>query len=130
MFLGNDSDSQSTSLCHDPIWSRYDSSLGCRADCLCWLIPRRKSRFIGTPRPTLAVPLAGYRVYRNGVLVGSTTSTTYTDTGLAAATQYCYSIMAYDYAGNSSSGSALSLRHDAGSAGGRQCSERPGGDCN
>jgi len=50
--------------------------------------------------------LAGYRIYRNGVLIGSTASMTYTDTGLSAGTQYCYSIVAYDNAGNASSGSA------------------------
>ena len=52
----------------------------------------------------LGGPVAGYRIYRNGVFIGSTSSTQYSDAGLAAGTQYCYSIVAYDYAGNSSSG--------------------------
>ena len=46
--------------------------------------------------------LAGYRVYQSGTLVGSTaaTTTTYSSTGLAASTQYCYTVAAYDNTGN------------------------------
>jgi Concanavalin A-like lectin/glucanases superfamily/Fibronectin type III domain len=54
----------------------------------------------------LGGPVAGYRIYRNGVLIRLTSSTQYIDGGLAAGTQYCYSIVAYDYGGNSSPGSA------------------------
>ncbi len=52
--------------------------------------------------------LAGYRVYQSGTLVGSTaaTTTTYSRTGLAASTQYCYTVAAYDNAGNVSGQSA------------------------
>jgi hypothetical protein len=50
--------------------------------------------------------LAGYRVYRGGVNVGTTTRNSYTDSGLTAGTQYCYTIVAYDNAGNDSSTSA------------------------
>ena len=50
--------------------------------------------------------LAGYRVYRNGVWVGTTTATSYVDTGLVPNTRYCYTITAYDNAGNNSSSSA------------------------
>jgi chitodextrinase len=50
--------------------------------------------------------LAGYQVYRNGTLVTTTTATSYTDSGLSAATSYCYTIVAYDNAGNSSSASS------------------------
>jgi chitinase len=46
--------------------------------------------------------VAGYDVYRNGSLVGSSTSTSYTDTGLAAATSYQYRVRARDNAGNAS----------------------------
>jgi hypothetical protein len=45
-------------------------------------------------------------VYRSGTLVGTTTATSYIDSGLNAGTQYCYTIVAYDNAGNSSSPSA------------------------
>ncbi|HUI07684.1 MAG TPA: fibronectin type III domain-containing protein [Verrucomicrobiae bacterium] len=51
--------------------------------------------------------LAGYRVYRNGILLATTSDTSYTDNGVSANTQYCYTIVAYDGAGNSSSPSAL-----------------------
>ena len=50
--------------------------------------------------------LAGYLVYRGKVLVGTTTGTSYTDSGLTASTQYCYKIVGYDNAGNNSSASA------------------------
>jgi hypothetical protein len=45
-------------------------------------------------------------VYRNGVLVATTTATSYIDSGLSPGTQYCYTVAAYDNAGNSSSSSA------------------------
>ncbi|MCX9157982.1 alpha-amylase family glycosyl hydrolase [Niveibacterium sp. 24ML] len=48
------------------------------------------------------VGVAGYRVSRNGALLGSTTGTAYTDNGLAASTSYSYSVQAYDLAGNTS----------------------------
>jgi Fibronectin type III domain len=47
--------------------------------------------------------LAGYQVYRNGTLVTTTTATSYGDSGLSAATSYCYTIVADDNAGNNSS---------------------------
>lgn len=54
------------------------------------------------------VAVAGYRIYRNGVLVTTTTGTgtTYSDTGLAAHSPYWYWIEAIDAAGNVSGVSA------------------------
>ena len=53
------------------------------------------------------VGVAGYRVYRNGNQVGSTTTTlTYSDTGLTPSTQYSYTVVAFDAAGNVSSPSS------------------------
>ena len=46
--------------------------------------------------------VAGYDVYRNGGLAGSSTGTGYTDTGLAASTAYAYRVRARDNAGNAS----------------------------
>ena len=46
------------------------------------------------------VGVTGYRVYRGGVQVGTTASTTYTDSGLAASTTYGYTVRAYDAASN------------------------------
>jgi chitodextrinase len=52
------------------------------------------------------VGVAGYRVYRNGSLISSPLSNTYTDSSLIASTTYSYTVIAYDAAGNSSSQSA------------------------
>jgi len=52
------------------------------------------------------VGVAGYRIMRNGALLGTTTATTYLDGGLAAATTYTYTIVAFDAAGNASAASA------------------------
>jgi hypothetical protein len=49
--------------------------------------------------------LAGYQIYRNGTLIATTTGTSYADGGLSAATTNCYTIVAYDNAGNNSSAS-------------------------
>ena len=46
------------------------------------------------------IGVAGYRVYRNGAQVATTTSTTYPDTGLASGTTYTYNVAAFDAAGN------------------------------
>lgn len=50
--------------------------------------------------------VAGYDVYRNGSLVGSPASTSYTDAGLSANTTYTYRVRARDNAGNASAQSA------------------------
>lgn len=44
--------------------------------------------------------IAGYSVYRDGALLGTTTSTTYTDANLAPDTSYAYRITATDLYGN------------------------------
>ena len=48
------------------------------------------------------VGVAGYRLYRNGTQVGSTTLLGYTYTGLACGTSYTFALEAYDAAGNAS----------------------------
>ena len=50
--------------------------------------------------------IAGYKVYRNGALVATIAATGYADNGLNPSTEYCYTIVAYDVAGNNSSASA------------------------
>ena len=52
------------------------------------------------------VSVTGYRVYRNGVPVGTTASTGYTDSSVARRTTYRYTVAAYDAAGNVSPQSA------------------------
>ncbi len=52
------------------------------------------------------VGVTGYNILRGGVIVGNTTgATSYSDTGLAAATTYTYTVKAKDAAGNDSPGS-------------------------
>jgi chitodextrinase len=52
------------------------------------------------------VGVTGYKVYKNGALIGTTTTASYLDTGLAASTSYIYNVAAYDAAGNVSAQSA------------------------
>ncbi|AXI76799.1 DUF4832 domain-containing protein [Peterkaempfera bronchialis] len=64
------------------------------------------------------VGVTGYDVYRSGSLVGSTASTTYTDTGLTAGTAYSYTVRARDAAGNVSADSnRVTVTTDTGSGG-------------
>ncbi|MFJ9186371.1 glycoside hydrolase family 6 protein [Streptomyces anulatus] len=48
--------------------------------------------------------VTGYDVLRDGTRVGTTATTTYTDTGVSASTAYSYSVRATDAAGNVSAG--------------------------
>lgn len=48
------------------------------------------------------VGVTGYKIYRDGVEIGSTSETSYSDTGLAFNTFHCYTGKAYDAAGNMS----------------------------
>ncbi|MEU8679405.1 cellulose binding domain-containing protein [Streptomyces sp. NPDC048560] len=50
--------------------------------------------------------VTAYEVLRGGVSVGTSTTTSYTDTGLSAATEYGYAVRARDAAGNVSPASA------------------------
>ena len=61
---------------------------------------------IGWAASTDVAGVTAYDVYRDGVLVGSTTgATTFTSTGLTAWTAYSFTIVARDGAGNSSAAS-------------------------
>lgn len=50
--------------------------------------------------------VAGYKIFRNGTQVGTSTTTSYTDTGLTASTAYSYTVSAYDTVGNNSAQSS------------------------
>ncbi|MEE4492595.1 glycoside hydrolase family 6 protein [Streptomyces sp. BE230] len=59
--------------------------------------------------------VTGYNVFRDGVQVGSSTTTSYTDSSLTASTAYSYTVKAKDAAGNVSAASAaLSATTSAG----------------
>lgn len=55
---------------------------------------------------TDAVGVTGYRIYRNGTLIASSSSTSYQSTGLASNTNYSYRVSAYDAANNASAQSS------------------------
>ncbi|MES2324650.1 MAG: carbohydrate binding domain-containing protein [Pseudomonadota bacterium] len=48
------------------------------------------------------VAVTGYRIYRNNVLVGSSATSTFTDSALTPSTAYSYTVLAFDAAGNQS----------------------------
>ncbi len=53
------------------------------------------------------VGVAGYDIYRGAAIVGTSPTTSYSDTNLTALTSYQYTVSAYDAAGNSSAPSAV-----------------------
>ncbi len=50
--------------------------------------------------------IGGYKVYRGGTQIGTSTTTSYQDSGLSAGTSYSYTVAAYDTAGVTSAQSA------------------------
>jgi len=50
--------------------------------------------------------VTGYNVFRSGTKVGTTASTSYSDTGLSVGNNYAYTVSAYDAAGNTSAQSS------------------------
>jgi chitodextrinase len=64
------------------------------------------------------VGVTGYRVFRDGLEIDTSTTTSYTDTGLDFETTYSYTVSAYDAAGNESLQSAPAAVVTTSSAGG------------
>jgi hypothetical protein len=64
------------------------------------------------------VGVTGYNIYRGGSKIGTTPSTTYQDTGLAASTSYTYNVSAFDAAGNTSAQSSTASTTTLASSGG------------
>src|SRR5438309_4804397 len=52
------------------------------------------------------VGVSGYRVYRGGTQIATTSTTSFANTGLSASTTYSYTVAAYDAAGNLSAQSS------------------------
>ena len=63
------------------------------------------------------VGVTGYDIYRGSTLAGTTATTSFTDTGLTASTQYTYTVKARDAAGNVSAASTA-VTATTGSGGG------------
>ena len=70
------------------------------------------------------VGVTGYDVFRNGTRVATATGTSFTDTGLAASTQFSYTVRARDAAGNVSppSNSVTATTAPSGGGSGAGCS--------
>ena len=62
--------------------------------------------------------VTGYRLFRDGATVDTTTGTTYTFTGLTCGTTYALGVEAFDAAGNTSTRATLSAQTDACTPGG------------
>ncbi|MDX2248447.1 MAG: S8 family serine peptidase [Bacteroidia bacterium] len=63
------------------------------------------------------VGVTGYNVFVDGILDGTTASTSYTVSGLAAATTYAISVSAYDAAGNESAQTSINVTTQSGGGG-------------
>ena len=78
------------------------------------------------------VGVTGYKVFRDEIEIGTTTTPSYSDTGLTANTAYDYSVKAFDAAGNLSELSNVSvittLAEDPGKDPGKDPGEDPGKD--
>jgi chitinase len=85
-----------------------ESSLTSTAVALSWAAP-------GTPA---GAKLAGYTILNDGTVVGTTTGTSFTVTGLSAATAYSFSVEASDQYGTSKPSAALAVKTPAASGGG------------
>ena len=78
-----------------------------------WLVPSTSSTrmYLGWDPATDNVGVTGYRIYRDGVLVTTVNTTTWTDdSGLKRKTTYTYAVAAVDAAGNVSPQTKLSAR--------------------
>lgn len=69
------------------------------------------------PASTDNIGVAGYQVYRDGALRGTTPTTGYTDNGLTPKTSYSYQVAAYDAAGNVSAKSPARIVTTRGASG-------------
>jgi chitodextrinase len=89
--------------------------------------PTQPGGLTATPQSSTSVRLAwvastdnvgvtGYRISRNGSVVTTTASLTWTDTGLAPSTPYAYSVVALDAAGNTSPAATASATTPAADA--------------
>lgn len=84
-------------------------------------LPAVPQNLLSTGKTTSSVSLSwtaasganGYEILRNGNLVTTTTSTTYTDSGLSASTTYAYTVRAFNAAGSSAQSNSVSVTTDS-----------------
>ncbi|WP_204040187.1 fibronectin type III domain-containing protein, partial [Acrocarpospora phusangensis] len=88
------------------------TTTGCAGDCAAPTAPTLASTGKTSTSVSLSwsgaadnVGVTGYEVFRGGVLIGSPSGTTFTDSGLTASTAYAYTVKARDAAGNRSAAS-------------------------
>ena len=78
--------------------------------------PRRATRprasSLSWTASTDNVGVTGYQIFRNGAQVGTSTTTSFTNTGLAASTAYSFTVKATDAAGQRLGGVNRRQRHD------------------
>lgn len=97
----------------DAVLYIYDSALG-TSDTIAPSVPTNLSAVavsssqinLSWATSTDNVAVTGYKVFRGGVQIATTTTTSYTNSGLSASTNYVYTVSTYDGAGNVSALSA------------------------
>lgn len=60
--------------------------------------------------------ITGYKIFRDGVQAGTSTSTSFLNSGLSSGTNYCYAVKSYDASGNESALSAAACATTSGTA--------------
>src|SRR5439155_1302070 len=96
-----------------PPWAHSDKTAPSAPSSLTKTGSTTSSVSISWTASTDNVGVAGYGVYKNGAGVGSTTSTSFTFTGLACGTNYTLGVDAYDGAGNRSAQSSVTASTSA-----------------
>ncbi|MFZ3091178.1 MAG: fibronectin type III domain-containing protein [Nitrospirota bacterium] len=74
------------------------------------------------------VGVTGYSIYRDGALIDTSATNSYSNIGLSASTAYTYTVSAYDAAGNVSSQSASASATTSNSSGGNPSTNSASGD--
>jgi len=95
-----------TALCHKGV---PDSSSPSAPTGLTATAPSSSRVDLGWTASTDNVGVASYGVFRDGTQVGTTTSTSWSDSSVAAATRYSYTVVARDAAGNASAASSAAV---------------------
>ncbi|MEK4008097.1 carbohydrate binding domain-containing protein [Paenibacillus sp. FSL H3-0333] len=72
-------------------------------------VQNASSALVSWSASTDNVGVSGYEIYRNGVKIGTSATTSFTDNGLVGSTNYSYTVKAYDAAMNLSAFSAAAL---------------------